>query len=340
MVNDSQSVSSNGLGFQMPEYLDLDLSTYSTTYGKFTLQPLERGFGITIGNAFRRVLLSSLPGAAIVSIRIGGVLHEFSTIKGVKEDVTEIVLNLRQVRLKMLTRKVDKAQLHLKGPMEFTARDLEKASREFEVINPDLHIATLNEDAEFDFEFTARVGRGYVPAEENRHPDAPIGTIPLDALFNPVRKVNFTVENTRIGQRVDFDKLTLEVWTDGTITPDEALSRAGRILRDHIQIFIDFALPPVVREETETEEDRIRIRRILLKPVDEMDLSVRAANCLKEARIRTIAELVAKEEKELLSYRNFGRKSLDELKDMLEMMGLHFGFDVEKYLGPGYLLKR
>lgn len=324
----------------MPEFLEVDLETFTSTYGKFTLQPLERGYGITIGNSFRRVLLSSLPGAAITTIRIPGVPHEFSTIKGVKEDVTDIVLNLRQVRLKMLTRKVDRLKIHLKGPMEFQARELQKASREFEIINPDLHIATLNEDAEFDFEFTAQQGRGYVPAEENRDPDAPIGTIPLDALFNPVRKVNFAVENTRVGRRVDFEKLTLEVWTDGTVTPDEALSKAGRILKDHIQIFIDFVQPLLVKEEKETEEDIIRIRRILLKPVDEMDLSVRASNCLKEAKIRTIAELVSKEEKELLAYRNFGKKSLDELKEMLEGMGLHFGFDVERYLGPGYLTKR
>ncbi|MFN3820800.1 MAG: DNA-directed RNA polymerase subunit alpha, partial [bacterium] len=196
MSNTYQSFTSNGFGFQMPEILEVDLETYTSTYGKFTLQPLERGYGITIGNSFRRVLLSSLPGAAITTIRIPGIPHEFSTIKGVKEDVIDIVLNLRQVRLKMLTRKVERLKLHLRGPMKFTARELQNASREFEIINPDLHIATLNEDAEFDFEFTAQQGRGYVPAEENRDPDAPIGTIPLDALFNPVRKVNFAVENT------------------------------------------------------------------------------------------------------------------------------------------------
>jgi len=325
----------NGLGIQMPESIEVDHPTYTTTFGRFVIQPLERGYGITIGNMMRRVLLSSLPGAAISSVRINGVQHEFSSVPGVKEDVTEIVLALKEVRLKLLSRGPEKQRLHLKGPRTFTARDLRPASQEFEILNPDHVIAHLGEGAEIDFEFTVSRGRGYVNAEENRDPESPIGTIPIDSIYTPVGKVKYAVENTRVGQRVDFEKLTLEVWTDGSITPDDALTHAGKLLRDHIQLFINFDVKPLDEDEGgETDEDILRIRRLLRRPVDELELSVRAANCLKEARIRTIADLVAKAVAEMLEYKNFGKKSLNELDEVLASHGLHFGFDVERYLGP------
>ncbi len=241
--------------FQMPESIELDESTYTNTYGKFIVQPLERGFGVTIGNAFRRVLLSSIPGAAITTFRIDGVLHEFSTIPGVKEDVSSIVLNLKQVQLKLIDKKPDKIMLHLKGPKDFTARDIQEQSTDFEVLNPDWHIATLNADAEFSIELRIGRGRGYVPAEENRTPDMPLGTIPIDAVFTPVVRVTYTVESTRVGQRIDYERLILEISTDGSITPDDALSFAGKILRDHIQLFINFDIDTEEEESLEVDEE-------------------------------------------------------------------------------------
>ncbi len=325
----------NGLSFQMPESIEVDHITYSTQYGRFVVQPLERGYGTTVGNAMRRVLLASLPGAAITAIRIDGVHHEFSTIPGVKEDVTEIVLALKGVRIKLLSRQPEKMRLHLKGPMVFTAGDLKKGTTEFEVLNPEHVIANLNDDADFNIEFTIKRGRGYVGAEENRENDTPLGTIPIDAIFTPIQKIKFGIENTRVGQRTDYEKLILEIWTDGSITPDDALTYAGKILRDHIQLFINFEIKPSEDvTEVETDEEVLRIRRLLRKPVDELELSVRSANCLKEARIRTIADLVHREESEMLKFKNFGRKSLNELNVILAEHNLSFGFDVEKYIGP------
>ena len=224
----------NGTNFQMPEAVDLDEASYTTDFGRFIIQPLERGYGVTLGNAMRRVLLASLSGAAIVSVKIDGILHEFSTIPGVVEDVAEIVLNLKAVRLKLMNRKPDKILLHLKGPGVFTAADIQKGNTDFEILNPEQHIATLEDDADFNMELVVRRGRGYVPAEENRIPDQAIGTIPIDAIYSPIRNVTYTVENTRIGQRTDYEKLILDITTDGSITPDDALSIAGRILKDHI----------------------------------------------------------------------------------------------------------
>jgi len=325
----------NGLSFQMPESIDVEHSTYSTTYGKFIIQPLERGYGLTVGNAVRRTLLSSIPGAAITSIRLGNALHEFSAVPGVKEDIVEIVLALKEVRVKMLGKKSEKVRLRLKGPLVLTAADLQKGSKEFEILNPEHIIAHLNEEADFDFEFYVKRGRGYVPADENRDPDTPIGTIPIDAIYAPIEKVRYAVENTRVGQRIDYEKLTIEIWTDGSITPDDALAHAGQLLRDHIQLLINFDVQLADEEETvETDEDILRIRRLLRKPVDELELSVRSANCLKEAKIRTIADLVARDEPEMLKFKNFGRKSLTELNEVLADHGLGFGFDIEKYLGP------
>ncbi len=317
---------------KMPESIELDEATYTNTYGKFTVQPLERGFGVTIGNALRRVLLSSLPGAAITAVRFENVLHEFSTIPGVVEDVAEIILNLKQVRIKLINKRPDKVTLDLKGPMEFKARDIMNGTTDFEILNPDLHIATLNEDAHFRAELKIGRGRGYVSADENKLPDQPIGTIPIDAIFSPVKKVGYKVENTRVGQKVDYERLILEIETDGSITPDDALTYAGKILKDHIQLFINFDIEPEQEESPEIDEEVLRIRKLLKMSVDELELSVRSHNCLLAANIKTIGDLVRRDEQEMLKFRNFGRKSLSELTKILEEKGLHFGMDVDKYL--------
>jgi len=318
---------------QMPETIQLDEATYSNTFGRFIVQPLERGFGVTIGNAFRRVLLSSLPGAAITAIKIDGVSHEFTTVKGVKEDVSDLILNLKQVRIKLLNKKANRIVLKLKGPGEFTAGDIQKHTSEVEILNPDLHIATLNKDADFELELRIGRGKGYVPAEENKMPDEPVGVIPIDAIFTPIKNVRYSVESTRVGQQVDYEKLILEIETDGSITPDDALTYAGKILRDHIQLFINFDIEPEAeREEGEQDAEVARIRKILKMPVDELELSVRSHNCLRAANIKTISDLVRRQENELLKFRNFGRKSLAELSQIIEEFGLTFGMDVEKYL--------
>ncbi|MCB1058618.1 MAG: DNA-directed RNA polymerase subunit alpha [Calditrichaeota bacterium] len=326
----------NGLNFQMPEAVEIDESTHTDTYGKFIVQPLERGYGVTIGNSLRRVLISTLQGAAIVTIKIDGILHEFSTIPGVSEDVTEMILNLKGVRFKLLNKKPDKIYVQLKGPKEFTARDLQIGNNDFEILNPDHLIATLNSESELKMELSIKKGRGYVPAEENRPSDAPIGTIPLDAIYSPIRNVTYTIENTRVGQRTDYEKLILEIWTDGSITPEDALSNAGRILRDHIQLFISFDMKPEKEDDEDIDEETLQIRKLLRKPVEDLELSVRSANCLKEAKIRTIADLVRRDENEMLRFKNFGRKSLVELNEILKTKSLHFGMDVEKYLSADY----
>ena len=318
---------------QMPEAIERDDSSYTATYGKFIIQPLERGFGVTLGNSFRRVLLSSLHGAAITQIRIEKVLHEFSNITGVVEDVSEIILNLKQVRIKLLNKRPDKLTLQLKGPGEFRAGDIQKDTTDFEILNPDHHIATLNEKANFSMELKIGKGRGYMPAEENKLPDQPIGTISLDAIFNPIRKVSYSVEATRLGHRVDYERLILEVETDGSVTPDDALTYAGKILRDHIDLFISFDVEHEEEEEvSQIDEDALRIRKLLKMSVEELELSVRSHNCLKAANIDTIGDLVRRDEQAMLKFRNFGRKSLQELSKILEEKGLHFGMDVDKYL--------
>ncbi len=318
--------------FQMPESIELDESTYSNTYGRFIVQPLERGFGTTIGNAFRRVLISSIPGTAITSFRIDNILHEFSTMKGVQEDVSEFVLNLKQVKIKLIEKRPDKVVIDLKGPGAFKAGDIQKYTKEFEILNPDQHIAVLNEDSDFRLELRIGRGRGYVPAEENKLPDMPIGTIPIDSIFTPVTKVTYKVENTRVGQRTDYERLILEINTDGSITPDDALSYAGKILRDHIQLFITFDVDTEEEEVPEVDEEVMRIRKLVNMSVDELELSVRSHNCLMAADIKTIGDLIRRDEQEMLKFRNFGRKSLTELNKILEEKGLHFGMDIDKYL--------
>jgi len=316
----------------MPESIELDESTYSNMYGKFIVQPLERGFGVTIGNSLRRVLLSSLPGAAITSVRIEDVLHELSTIHGVREDVSEIVMNLKQVRLKLINKRPDKVSLRFKGAGIFKAGDIVKNVSDFEVLNPELVVATMNEDADFGLELRIGKGRGYISAEDNKLPDQPIGTIPIDSIFSPVKNVTYYVESTRVGHKTDYEKLTIEIETDGSITPDDALTYAGKILKDHIQLFINFDIETEEEETREIDEEVLRIRKLLKMSVDELELSVRSQNCLKAANIKTIGDLVKMEDTEMLKFRNFGRKSLTELTKMLEEKGLHFGMNISKYL--------
>lgn len=318
--------------FQMPERIELEEQTYTNVFGRFIVQPLEKGFGVTIGNMFRRVLLSSLHGAAITAFRIDSIQHEFTTIPGVYEDMTEVVLNLKQVRLKLLNKRIDKIILPAKGPASLTAADIQKQTTDLEVLNPDLHIASLNEEADFEIELWIGRGRGYVPAEENKVIDQPIGLITVDSIFSPILNVEYYVENTRVGQRTDFEKLILEIKTDGSITPDDALTFSGKILKDHIQLFINFDIEPEEEETSEVDEEMLRIKKLLKMSVDELELSVRSHNCLKAANIKTIGDLVHRDEQEMLKFRNFGRKSLTELNKILEERGLHFGMNIDKYL--------
>ncbi|MCX6161224.1 MAG: DNA-directed RNA polymerase subunit alpha [Ignavibacteriae bacterium] len=319
----------------IPEKVAREESTYTDTFGRFVLQPLERGYAVTIGNAMRRILISSLPGTAIVAIKINEAQHEFTTIKGVVEDLSEIILNLKQVRFKDITGKATKIELKLHGPGEFSAKDIQDATAEFEVLNPKLHIATLNKDAAVNLELRIGMGIGYVPSEENKKYDLPLSFIPIDSIFSPVTNVNYIVENTRVGQRTDYEKLVLEIWTDGSMTPEDSLILSARVMREHIQLFLDLS-PEMETKEIiieEKDEQFEKIRKILLTPVDELDLSVRSQNCLRSAQIKTIAELASKNESEMLHYRNFGRKSLAELGELIESFGLSFGMDVEKYIG-------
>ena len=319
--------------FQMPDNVILDETSGTSTYGKFIVQPLEKGYGVTIGNALRRVLLSSLPGYAITAIRIEGIVHEFTSLPGLVEDVSDMVLNLKQVRLKATNKKVGKVSVRLKGPGKFKADDIQKASPEVEILNPDHHIATLNKDADFEIEFRIGRGKGYVTAEENKMPDQPVGTITIDSIFTPIVNVRYNVESTRVGQQTDYERLTLEVETDGSIVPKDAVAYAGRVLRDHIQLFINFDVTQETeKEDTERDEEISRIRKILITPVDELELSVRSHNCLRAADIKSLGDLVRRDEAELLRFRNFGRKSLAELTAIVEANNLTFGMDVDKYL--------
>jgi DNA-directed RNA polymerase subunit alpha len=322
---------------QMPEKIQIDESTRSATFARFIVQPLEKGFGVTIGNAMRRVLLSSLPGYAITAIRVDGVQHEFSAIPGVVEDVPDVVLNLKQVRMKLINKKTNKVVIPLKGPTTFTAGDIQKASPDIEILNPSLHIATLNPNADFELELRLGRGIGYVTSEENKMPEQPTGVVPIDSIFTPIKNVRYFVETTRVGQQTDYEKLTIELETDGSITPEDAMTFAAKTLRDHIQLFISFDSEPgsPKAEETAQDAEYERIRKVLLTPVDELELSVRSHNCLRAANIKTIADLVRREESELLKFRNFGRKSLAELSEIVENEKLHFGMDVGKYLKEG-----
>lgn len=313
----------------MPKMVQADAAN-TDGYGKFTIDPLERGFGITLGNALRRVLLSSLQGAAITAVRIDGVLHEFSTLPGVIEDVTEIILNLKQVRLELLGDGPKKGTFEMRGKGEVRAGDLQ-VDAEVRVLNPDLHVATLNRDGDLRMEVEINSGRGYVSADQHQAGDRPIGVVPIDSLFSPVTKMNYVVEATRLGQRIDYDKLTLEVWTDRSITPDNALAWGASILRDHFSLFIKDGQLPQIAPDDEVDEEVLRVRKLLDKSVEELELSVRSSNCLRAAEIKSIGDLVQKGEPEMLKYRNFGRKSLKEITDILSEMGLHFGMDVTRF---------
>ena len=289
-------------------------------YGKFVCEPLERGYGTTLGNSLRRILLSSLPGAAITSIRIGGVLHEFSTIPGVRDDVTNIVLNLKSLCFKMYSEEPRVLRLDIKGEKEVSAADI-ITDPDVEILNPDLHIATLNEDGELHMEMTVERGKGYVAAEKNKKPDHVIGVIPIDSIFSPVQRVNYTVQDTRVGNVTDYDKLILEVWTDGSIRPEESVSRAAAILISHFKLFQNMAGIPEEEEEEEVlppEPEEPDASKVLETTIDDLDLSVRSFNCLKRANINTVADLVSKTEEDMMKVRNLGRKSLEEVKKKLE----------------------
>ena len=324
-----------------PDKLEIEEDSHTPFYGKFICKPLEKGFGITIGNALRRVLLSSIPGAAIVSVKIDGVFHEFSTIPGVLEDVTEIILNLKQVRLKLYSESPCTVRIEKEGEGEVKAGDIITGGL-VEVMNPNHHIATLTKDGRLRMEMVVKMGKGYVPAERNVEEEQPIGVIPIDAIFSPVKKVNFVVRNTRVGQITDYDKLILEVWTDGTITPEDAIAEGAKILREQLDIFIrgkEDKKEEEVEQKAEGEEEDLSLNEDLYKSVDELELSVRALNCLKNANIFTIGELVQKSDSEMLKTKNFGRKSLNEIKTVLAQMGLGLGMKLKNFPNPKMLEK-
>jgi DNA-directed RNA polymerase subunit alpha len=311
-----------------PKRLEAEEKSLTGTYGKFVGEPFERGFGVTIGNSLRRVLLSSLQGAAITAVRIKGVLHEFSTLPGVREDVTDIVLNLKEVRLKLDDGAQETARIEAKGEGEVKAGDI-KVGPNVAILNPDHHIATLSKEGKLDMDLTVKTGRGYVPAERNKDEGSPVGTMPIDSIFSPIRKVNYTVTNARVGQRTDYDRLNMEVWTDGSVRPDDAVAFAARILQDQLAIFINFEEAAEAAEAA--EERHPSLNENLFRSVAELELSVRSANCLQNAGIKYIGELVQKTEAEMLKTKNFGRKSLNEIKEILREMGLDFGMRIENF---------
>lgn len=323
------------IGFQLPDAIRFDEETLTDTYGKLIAEPLERGFGTTIGNAIRRVLLSSIEGAAVTAVKIPGALHEFSTIKGIKEDVVDIILNIKKLRFKLYSNGKKVAAIKVKGPKSVTGEHIQDDAS-FEVLNPEQVIATLDKDSTFEAEMYIKKGKGYVPAELNKEEDLPVNMIAVDSVFTPIKKVNFTVEKTRVGRATDYDRLIMEIWTDGSITPEKAVSQAASIIIEHMNLF--------VLEEEELEEEMISAEHSdtghamneepvfnsnLLKSVEELELSVRSYNCLKNANIKTIADLVQKTEQEMLRTKNFGRKSLNEIKEILHGMGLRLGMRVD-----------
>jgi DNA-directed RNA polymerase subunit alpha len=322
----------------MPDKISVDDSSYSDTFGRFVMQPLQKGYGVTLGNSLRRVLISSIPSVAITGVKVEGIVHEFTTIPGMVEDGAEFVLNLKEVRLKPGTEKKGKIVVALQGPGEFKAGDLQNGSDQLHILNPDHHLATLNGDCNTEIEIRYGTGIGYVPSEEVDRTDFPHETIAIDAVYSPIRNVRYFVEQTRVGQKTDYEKLIIEVETDGSITPVDALKSAASILRDHVSYFINLS---VTREDQEFPDEEsldpetLRVRKILNLGIDELELSVRSHNCLKAAGIQTVGELVRKTEQELLNYRNFGQKSLNELSELVQNFGLTFGMDVDRYLKGG-----
>jgi len=315
-----------------PKGLEADEETLSPTYGRFHVEPLERGFGTTIGNSLRRILLSSLQGAAITAVRIKGVLHEFSTIPGVREDVTDIILNIKEILVKLLSDGPETLRLKAHKSGVVKAQDIQ-LNPNVQILNPEHVLATLSEDGELEMEMVVKRGRGYVPAERNREDEQPIGTIPIDALFSPIRKVNFAVTHTRVGQITDYDRLTLEVWTNGSLAPADAVGFAAKILKEQLSVFIQFDEAEAIPRPQEVKETS-KLNENLFKSVDELELSVRSANCLKNADIRYIGDLVQKTEAEMLKTKNFGRKSLNEIKEILGEMGLSLGMKLENWPPP------
>jgi DNA-directed RNA polymerase subunit alpha len=318
---------------QFPDKVLLEQETYTKYFGRFIIQPLEKGYGVTLGNSLRRVLISSLPGTAITAVKLNNVPHEFSTIKDVVEDVSEIILNLKEIRFKTNVKGANKIELRLKGPVEFIARHIQESTEDFEILNPDHHIATLNKNADLSVVLRIGSGIGYVPSEDNKEPDQDLLLIPVDSIFTPVKNVKFDVSYTRVGQKTDYEKLILEITTDGTINPVEALTSASKILQDHISMFVNFDKASEEKKVVKPEESEFqKIKKLLLMNVDELKLSVRAQNCLRSANIKTLSDLVRHQEVEMLQFRNFGRKSLAELGEILHENGLSFGMDVDKYL--------
>ncbi len=322
------------LNFQKPDKIVLQKAT--DFEAQFEFRPLEPGFGVTVGNALRRVLLSSLEGYAIVGIKIEGAEHEFATIKGVTEDVTEIILNLKQVRFKKTVDHdvpFEKITLHIKGKSECTAAMIQEGSQSYQVMNPDLLICTMDPSAKLEMELTIGKGRGYVPAEDNKVKDAPFGYIPIDSIFTPIKNVKYSIENTRVEQRTDYEKLVMDVNTDGTIHPEEAVKQASRILIQHLMIITDENITFDNKEEKKedlVDEQTLQLRKVLKTPLEDLDLSVRAFNCLKAAKINSLSELVGYEQEDLMKFRNFGQKSLAEIEQVLVERGLHFGMDLSK----------
>jgi DNA-directed RNA polymerase subunit alpha len=324
----SQLVARNWRDLIRPRSVPVDQDSLTDRYGKFVAEPLERGFGLTLGNSLRRVLLSSLQGAAITSVKIEGALHEFTSVPDVVEDVTEIVLNLKEVVVKAHTSRTQTARIDKEGPCEVKAKDIQVSGDQVEVLNPEHLICTVAKGGRFSAEVTIDVGRGYVPAERNKKPGMAIGTIPIDGLFSPIHKVNYNVTNARVGQMTDYDKLTLEVWTDGSVKPQDAVAYAAKILKDQLTVFINFEEE---EEPAEAEQKEEPLNENLFRSVDELELSVRSANCLQNANIRLIGELVQKTEAEMLKTKNFGRKSLKEIKEILADMGLSLGMKIPNW---------
>ena len=308
-----------------------DKKSLTGTYGKFIVQPLERGYGVTVGNALRRVLLTSLPGAAITNVKVEGVLHEFSTIPGVKDDMADIIQNLKGVRFRLTDSDVDNVTITLKGKKKLTAADIQSKTDEFEVLNLDHYITELNSKGSIQMEIRVGVGKGYVPSEENELPNAPIGTLAIDSIFNPVTKVTYNVQPVP-GAKDPIEILNMEVETDGSVTPEDAISYSATVLMNHLRLVEAIAKPEVLEVTEKISEEIIKIRNLLNLTIDEMELSVRSHNCLQAAGIKYIYELVSKEENQMLKYKNFGRKSLTELVEKLDEMGISFGMDVDKYL--------
>ncbi|HEV8376905.1 MAG TPA: DNA-directed RNA polymerase subunit alpha [Candidatus Polarisedimenticolia bacterium] len=314
--------------FQRPKRLEFNAETITGTYGQFHAQPFERGFGTTIGNAMRRVLLSSIEGAAITAVKIEGVLHEFTSIPGVVEDATDLILNLKQVPLKMNVDHAETIYLRAEGAGEIKAGDIE-TNPNVQILDPSIHLATLQEEGRLNIEMRVRPGRGYVPADRNFEPDLPVGYIPVDSVHSPVKKVNYTVEDARLGQTTDYDKLTLEIWTNGALRPQDAVALGSKLIKDHLAIFINFEESHEA-EEKEIDKEREKLNENLNRSVEELELSVRSYNCLKNAEIRTIRDLVQRSESEMLKTKNFGRKSLNEIKEILAEMGLSLGMKLDE----------